>query len=109
VAADPGLRDGVAPSLLAALAGLSRPHFTRAFQAAVGESPHRFVLLRRLAAARQRLERGDEDLATIAVRCGFSSHAHLSSAFRAEFGISPSAYRHGVELGLGAGQARALR
>jgi AraC family transcriptional regulator len=90
------LDQGLPVAELAALAGLSRPHFTRAFQAAVGESPHRFVLRRRLAAARQYLDRGSEDLATIAVRCGFSSHAHLSSAFRAEFGISPSAYRRAI-------------
>lgn len=90
------LDQGLPVAELAALAGLSRPHFTRAFQAAVGESPHRFVLRRRLAAARQYLDRGAEDLATIAVRCGFSSHAHLSSAFRAEFGVSPSAYRRGL-------------
>jgi AraC family transcriptional regulator len=90
------LDQGLPVAELAALADLSRPHFTRAFQAALGESPHRFVLRRRLAAARQYLDRGTEDLATIAVRCGFSSHAHLSSAFRAEFGISPSAYRRGL-------------
>lgn len=92
------LDQGLPVAELAALAGLSRPHFTRAFQAALGESPHRFVLRRRLEAARQYLDRGAEDLATIAVRCGFSSHAHLSSAFRAEFGISPSAYRRGLAV-----------
>lgn len=95
------LDHGLPVAELAALAGLSRPHFTRAFQAALGESPHRFVLRRRLAAARQLLDRGAADLATVAVRCGFSSHAHLSSAFRAEFGISPSAYRRAADAGRG--------
>lgn len=78
---------------LAELVGMSRGHFSRAFAAAIGETPRRFVLQRRLEAARQRLERPDEDLATIALRSGFSSHAHLSSAFRAVFGMTPSAYR----------------
>jgi len=32
-------------------------------------------------------------LIDIALACGFSSHAHLSTAFRSRFGMAPSAYR----------------
>jgi AraC family transcriptional regulator len=78
---------------LAAVAGLSRAHFTRAFQAAVGQTPHRFVLSRRLEMVRLALEETDLDLSTLAARFGFSSHAHMSSAFRAAFGSTPSSYR----------------
>ncbi|MBU1375105.1 MAG: AraC family transcriptional regulator [Alphaproteobacteria bacterium] len=81
---------------LAAVVGLSRAHFTRAFQSAVGESPHRFVLSRRLEEVRLGLEQGAEDLAVLAVRHGFSSHAHMSSAFRAAYGATPSSYRRTV-------------
>jgi AraC family transcriptional regulator len=81
---------------LAAEVGLSRAHFTRAFQSAVGQTPHRFVLSRRLEEVRLALEASGEDLSTLAVRFGFSSHAHMSSAFRAAFGVSPSAYRRAV-------------
>src|SRR3989344_43867 len=41
---------------LAAVVGLSRAHFTRAFQSAVGQTPHRFVLSRRLEEVRSALE-----------------------------------------------------
>lgn len=81
---------------LAAVAGLSRAHFTRAFQSAVGETPHRFVLARRLEEVRLGLEQGAEDLAVLAVRNGFSSHAHMSSAFRTAYGVTPSAYRRAI-------------
>jgi len=81
---------------LAAEVGLSRAHFTRAFQSAVGLSPHRFVLSRRLEEVRAALEQTDHDLSTLAARYGFSSHAHMSSAFRAAFGATPSSYRRAL-------------
>ncbi len=88
---------------LAAVVGLSRAHFTRAFQSAVGETPHRFVLSRRLEEVRLGLEQGAEDLAALAVRHGFSSHAHMSSAFRAAYGATPSSYRRAVATDRDAG------
>jgi AraC family transcriptional regulator len=75
------------------VAGLSRSYFSRAFQAATGESPHQFILARRLAAARKRLDADTGDLALIAVQTGFSSHAHLTTAFGQAFGMTPRAYR----------------
>jgi hypothetical protein len=47
----------------------------------------------RLAEARQRLEAGADDLALLAVQTGFSSHAHLTTAFGHAFGLTPQAYR----------------
>lgn len=84
---------------LAAEAGLSRAHFTRAFQAAVGLSPHRFVLSRRLEEVRLALQETEDDLSTLAARYGFSSHAHMSSAFRSAFGATPSSYRRSLVQG----------
>ncbi|WP_068877563.1 MULTISPECIES: helix-turn-helix domain-containing protein [unclassified Phenylobacterium] len=81
---------------LAAEAGLSRAHFTRAFQSAVGQTPHRFVLSRRLEEVRVALEATADDLSTLAARYGFSSHAHMSSAFRAAYGATPSSYRRSL-------------
>jgi len=89
---------------LAAVVGLSRAHFTRAFQSAVGQTPHRFVLSRRLEEVRSALEATADDLSPLAVRYGFSSHAHMSSAFRAAYGATPSSYRRG----LAASRPRAL-
>jgi len=84
-------------SELAAEVGLSRAHFTRAFQSAVGQTPHRFVLSRRLEEVRLALQETMDDLSTLAARYGFSSHAHMSSAFRAAFGATPSSYRRSLQ------------
>jgi transcriptional regulator GlxA family with amidase domain len=46
-----------------------------------------------LEAVRSVLEAGETDLARLAARCGFSSHAHMTRAFGAAFGLTPSAYR----------------
>ncbi|ASY66700.1 Transcriptional regulator, AraC family (plasmid) [Sinorhizobium sojae CCBAU 05684] len=76
--------------------GLSTGFFARAFKAAAGRSPHAYILDRRLARARALLASGIKDLCAIALATGFSSHAHLTTAFRQRLGISPSAYRRGL-------------
>lgn len=78
---------------LAALARMSVDHFLRAFRAATGKTPHRFVLDHRLARAAQRLEEGGDSVADIARGCGFRSAAHFSARFHARFGVTPSHYR----------------
>jgi AraC family transcriptional regulator len=90
---DSRLAERITVEELAGLAGLSRGHFSRAFHAATGESPHQFIVARRLAEARRRLDDGTGDLALIAVQTGFSSHAHLTTAFGQAFGVTPRAYR----------------
>ena len=81
---------------LATEACLSRYHFARAFKAAVGTTPHRFVVEQRVARARDLL--GDETLplADVAARCGFSSQAHFTRAFRDATGVTPGAFRAGL-------------
>ena len=90
---DSRLAERITVEELASVAGLSRGYFSRAFHAATGESPHQFILTRRLSEARQRLEAGADDLALLAVQTGFSSHAHLTTAFGHAFGLTPQAYR----------------
>jgi len=80
-------------SVLAAECGYSRAHFSRLFAAATGQTPHRYVLERRLERAKSLLERRTLSLLEIAFACGFSSHAHFSTAFRSRYGLSPSACR----------------
>lgn len=77
---------------LARLAGLSAAHFHRAFRASFGVSPHAFVARRRAARAKALL-RGPENLAAIALACGFSSQSHFTHAFKAATGATPAAYR----------------
>lgn len=78
---------------LAAVAGMSRARFAAAFSATMGQSPMAYVRARRLERVRRELEGGEGDLARLAVRCGFSSHAHMTTAFCGAFGLPPSAYR----------------
>ncbi|WP_428340957.1 helix-turn-helix transcriptional regulator [Mycobacterium sp.] len=78
---------------LADTAGLSPWHFCRAFKAASGVAPHRFVLLRRLARAQGLLRTTKMDIVEVALACGFSSHAHFTSTFRREVGVAPSTWR----------------
>ena len=90
------LSDRITVVELAAIAGLSRAHFSRAFLNATGETPHSFIRSRRLAQVRRRLDEGAEDLSRLAAQAGFSSHSHMTTAFRQAFGITPRAYREGL-------------
>lgn len=76
--------------------GLTPWGFARAFRAATGEPPHRRLNALRLDEARQRLARGDEGIAAVAAACGFSSQAHMTTAFSAAFGVTPGAWRDAV-------------
>jgi AraC family transcriptional regulator len=78
---------------LAAETGYSRAHFLRMFREATGQTPHRYLLELRLEKARALVASRSMPLIAIAELCGFSTHAHLSNAFRSRFGVSPSAYR----------------
>ena len=88
-----GLDADLTLSELATESGYSRTHFTRMFKAATGQTPHRYLLELRLRKAQSMLTNRTLPLIDIALACGFSSHAHLSTAFRSRFGIAPSAYR----------------
>ena len=78
---------------LAAETGYSRAHFVRTFRAATGHTPHHYLTALRLAKAQALIAGRTMPLIDIAAACGFSSHAHLSTAFRLRFGVSPSKYR----------------
>lgn len=101
------IEDGLAGPLtlenMAQEAGLSVFHFVASFRRATGLTPHQYVLARRIARARRALERGERSIVRIAMDCGFSSHAHLTTAFGARLGIRPSEYRGLFPAGRGAG------
>ncbi|TDC52505.1 AraC family transcriptional regulator [Actinomadura sp. KC345] len=82
---------------LAGVAGMDRYGFARAFRAATGLSPHRYVTERRLErAARLLRQRADLPIADIAYRVGLSSQSHLTTAFRRRYGATPARYRAGA-------------
>lgn len=78
---------------LAALTGLSTHRLLIAFRASFGATPIQYVLGQRLQRVCTRLRRGDDDITTIAIGSGFSSHSHLSAVFKRQYGITPSEYR----------------
>lgn len=78
---------------LSALIPLSKPHFSRAFRRTCKESPHAFVVRRRLELAARYLLETDAPVSDIALRCGFADQAHLCRLFRRARGISPASWR----------------
>jgi AraC family transcriptional regulator len=83
-------------SSLAKVAAMSVYHFAHRFKETVGMSPHAYALSRRLDRAREMLRRRDSNLSDVAAACGFSSQAHLTTAFRNAFGATPDKYRRSV-------------
>jgi AraC family transcriptional regulator len=80
---------------LAAQVGRRPRHFSTLFRRAFGAPPHRYVLRQRLAESARLLANGDEDIAGIAFRLGFSSQSHFAAAFRSAFGVTPRQYARG--------------
>lgn len=78
---------------LAAVAGLSVPHFHRLFTAAFGESPTAYVRRLRLARAGHKLRMGAVDIGEVALYAGYETHTAFSKAFKQHFGLSPSEFR----------------
>ena len=87
------LEEDLTIAQLAKVASLSRFHFARAFKAAVGQPPHRYVSTHRLERAKELLVRGDESLLEIAIALNFSSQANFTRAFHTGTGMTPGQYR----------------
>jgi AraC family transcriptional regulator len=77
---------------MAAVACLSPWHFNRAFRAATGLPPHRYVTARRVERAK-RLLATDMALIEVAMACGFSSQSHFGEVFKAQTGATPGHWR----------------
>lgn len=82
---------------LASELGLSAGFFSRAFKAATGQSPHDYIIDRRLARARALIAAGADDLTAVALEAGFYSHAHLTTVFRQRLGEPPSSLRRSCQ------------
>lgn len=78
---------------LASVAGSSRFHFSRAFRNATGLPPYRYLIHRRIDAAKSLLLRDELSIAEIAQQCGFNSQSQFSAMFRQVFGTSPIRFR----------------
>jgi AraC-like DNA-binding protein len=78
---------------LAEAAGLSRAHFSREFRRAFGESPHAYLLTRRLERAAALLRTTDHSVAEICFSVGLQSVGSFTTSFKRIYGLSPMAYR----------------
>ena len=83
---------------LCALVQLSEAHFSRSFKRTFGQSPHSFVVRRRVELAVQYMLTTDAPLSDIALRCGFADQAHLCKLFRNAAGQTPAAWRRAHRL-----------
>jgi AraC-like DNA-binding protein len=77
---------------LEAVSGLSRYDLARQFRQRFGTSPYRYLLMRRLEAARRQIPL-DRPLAEVAADAGFADQAHFTRVFKAAVGLTPARYR----------------
>ena len=78
---------------MAGAAGLSHAHFSREFRRTFGESPHGYLLTRRLERAAALLRNTDRSVAEICFSVGLQSVGSFTSSFGRVYGRSPTAYR----------------
>jgi AraC-like DNA-binding protein len=78
---------------LAGAAGLSRAHFSREFRRTFGETPHAYLLTRRLERAAALLRTTDHSVAEICFSVGLQSVGSFTTSFTRTYGVSPTAYR----------------
>ena len=82
---------------LAKVANLSPFHLCHMFRDAVGTSIYDYVLHERLARTLDAVLDGD-DLTTVALDAGFTSHSHFTARFRRFFGCTPAALRRSARM-----------
>ena len=78
---------------LARAAHLSPAHFSREFRRAFGDSPHQYLLTRRLERAAALLRNTDRTVVDICLLVGLRSVGSFTTSFGRTFGLSPTAYR----------------
>jgi len=79
--------------VMAAHVGISALYLARAFKAAVGQSPHQYVLARRIDRAKELLRNTEMPIIDVALSVGFSSQSHLSHWMLRDTGVTPAVYR----------------
>jgi AraC-like DNA-binding protein len=85
--------EDVALGDLAREVGCSPFHLCRVFRQVTGTTLHRYLRRLRVRAAVDALAAGPSDLTTLALDLGFYDHSHFTNSFRAETGLTPTAFR----------------
>jgi len=78
---------------LARAACVSRWHFVRSFRRAFGETPHQYLMTRRMERAAALLRTTDHAVAAICLEVGLTSAGSFATAFKRTYGCTPTAYR----------------
>jgi AraC family transcriptional regulator len=78
---------------VARLCDLSPPQFSRLFKKSTGNSAYRWYLDQRLALAKSLLATTQDELAKIALVCGFADQSHFTRTFSRIVGLSPGTWR----------------
>jgi AraC-like DNA-binding protein len=90
---DARYRDELDVAALARAAHLSPAHFSREFRRAFGETPHQYLLTRRLERAAELLRNTDRSVMEICLMVGLQSVGSFTTSFGRVFGVSPTVYR----------------
>ena len=91
--ADARYFDALTVTDLAHAAGLSQAHFSREFRRAFGETPHTYLLTRRLERAAALLRNTDRSVLEICLAVGLQSVGSFTTTFTRVYGMPPTAYR----------------
>lgn len=91
--ADSRYREPLTIDDMARAAGLSRSHFIRAFRRAFGETPHQYLLTRRLERAASLLRTTDRTVTDICLLVGLTSVGSFTTSFTRIHGCTPTEYR----------------
>jgi AraC-like DNA-binding protein len=90
---DARYRDALDVPTLARAARLSPAHFSREFRRAFGDTPHQYLLTRRLERAAALLRNTDRSVADVCFTVGLRSVGSFTTSFRRAYGLTPAAYR----------------
>ena len=82
--------------VLADQISMSQFYFSRLFRATTNQTPHQYVIQRRIARAKQLLSNSDRPILDISIACGFSNQGHLTKHFKQLVGVTPSIFRKNV-------------
>jgi AraC-like DNA-binding protein len=91
--ADARYREPIDVATLARVAHVSPAHFSREFRRAFGETPHQYLLTRRLERAAALLRNTDRSVAEICARVGLQSVGSFTTSFARAYGMPPGRYR----------------